>query len=191
MYSYESIALVNVCVFTSFTDPLRQTTTQPNITFYDEPKEENFTSSGGHADYSNGVQVTIPSHAVQPGCTVGVKVQPGFAPSDVIMMPEGIQSASPFYLIYSDGSDDLKGEVTVTIEHHVKVSVTREACDLVFLQADAHPGKSGLYEYQEVSEGRSEFISGGNSGKVRLNSLRKVFIKVGKKIKKFFGGMSV
>ena len=179
---------MSVCTFASSTDPLRQTTTQPNITFYDEPKEERFTSSGGHADYNNGVKITVPSHAVPPGSTVGVKVQPAFAPSDVIVMPEGIQSASPSYLISSDGSDDLKGEVTVTMEHHVKVS-TIEAKNLIFLEADAHPSQSGVYEYQEVSEGRSEFTSGGNSGRVRLYSLRKKFIKVGKKIKKLFRGM--
>ena len=184
-----AIALLNVCTFASSTDPLRQTTTQPNITFFDEPKEETFTSSGGHADFNNGVQVTVPSHAVPPGSTVGVKVQPAFAPSDVTVMPEGIQSASPSYLISSDGSDGLKGEVTVTMEHHVKVSTREEANDLTFLEADAHPSQSGVYEYQEVSEGRSEFTSGGNSGRVHLNSLRKKFIRVGKKIKKLFRGI--
>ena len=180
------IALVSVCVFASSTDPLRQTTTQPNITFYDEPKEETFTSSGGHADFDNGVQVSVPAHAVPQGSTVGVKVQPGFAPSDVNVMPEGIQSASPSYLISSDG---LKGEVTVTMEHHVKVSTREEADDLVFLQADSHPTQSGVYQYREVSDGRSEFTPGGNKGRVRLKSLRKKFIKVGKKIKKWLKGV--
>ena len=183
-----AVALVCVCTFASSTDSLHQTTTQPNITFYDEPKEERFTSSGGHADFNNGVQVTVPSHAVPPGSTVGVKVQPAFAPSDVIVMPKGIQSASPSYLISSDGSDGLKGEVTVAMEHHVKVSTREEANDLIFLQADAHPKQLGVYEYQEVSEGRSEFTPGENSGRVHLNFLRKKFIKVGKKIKKLFGG---
>ena len=177
---------MSVCTFASSTDPLRQTTTQPNITFYDESKEEIFTSSGGHADFNNGVEVTVPAQAVPQGSTVGVKVQPGFAPSDVIVMPEGIQSASPSYLISSEG---LKGEVTVTMEHHVKVSTTEEADDLVFLQADSHPTQSGVYQYREVSDRRSEFTPGGNKGRVRLKSLRKKFIKVGKKIKKWLKGM--
>ena len=182
-----AIASVSVCTFASSTDPLRQTTTQSNITFYDEPKEETFTSSGGHADFNNGVEVTVPAQAVPQGSTVGVKVQPAFGPSDVTVMPEGIQSASPSYLISSEGSDGLKGEVTVftvTMEHHVKVSTREEADDLVFLQADSHPSQSGVYQYREVSDGRSEFTLGGNKGRVRLKSLRKKFIKVGKKIKK-------
>ena len=186
------IALVSVCIFVSSTDPLHQTTAQPNIIFYDEPKQEKFTSSGGHADYNNGVQVTVPSNAIPPGSSVEVRVQPGFAPSDVTVMPEGIQSASPAYLISSDSSDNLTGEVTVTMEHHVKVSTREEANDLVFLQADAYPSQSGVYEYREVSNGRSEFTPGGNSGRVHLNSLRKIIIKVGKKIKKLLtGGMFV
>ena len=177
------------CTFASSTDPLCQTTTQPNITFYDEPKEETFTSSGGHADFNNGVEVTVPAYAVPQGSTVGVKVQPGFIPSDVTVMPEGIQSASPSYLISSDGSDGLKGEVNVTMEHHVKVSTREEANALVFLQADAHPTQSGVYQYREVSDGRSEFTPGRNKGRVHLKSLRKKFIKVGKKIKKWLKGM--
>ena len=182
------IALVSVCTFASSTDPLRQTTTQPNITFYDEPKEETFTSSGGHADFNNGVEVTVPAHAVPPGSTVEVKVQPGFAPSDVIVMPEGIQSASPLYLISSEG---VKGEVTVTMEHHVNVSTREEANALVFLQADSHLTQSGVYQYREVSDGRSEFTPGGNKGRVRLKSPRNKFIKVDKRIKKLFGGRFV
>ena len=184
-----AIALVCLCTFASSTDPLRQTATQPNITFYDEPKEETFTSSGGHADFNNGVEVTVPSHAVPLGSTVGVKVQAGFASSDVTVMPEGFQSASPSYLISSDGSDDLQGEITVTMEHHVKVSIREEADNLVFLQADSHPTQSGIYQYQELSDGRSEFTPGGNKGRVRLKSLRKRFIKVGLKIKKWLKGM--
>ena len=112
-----------------------------------------------------------------------VKVQPGFAPSDVIEMPE---SASPLYLISSDG---LSGEVTITMEHHVKVSTRGEAKNLVFLQADSLPRQSGVYQYHKVSEGRSEFTPGGNKGRLRLKSLQKKFIKIGLKIKKWMKGI--
>ena len=184
-----SIALVSVCIFSSFTDPLRQTISQPNITFYDEPKKWKFTSSGGHADYNNGVQVSVFPNTVPPGSIVGVEVQPCFGSSDVIVMPEDIQSASPSYLISSDSSDGLIGEVTVTMEHHVKVSTRKEASSLVFLQADSHPSQSGVYQYRVVSDEKSEFTPGGNKGRVRLKSLRKKFIKVGHKTKKRQKGM--
>ena len=168
-----------------------QNTAQPEITFYDEPKEETFTSSGGHADFNNGVEVTVPPHAVPQGSIVKVKVQPGFAPSDVFIMPEGIQSASPSYLISSDCSDGLNGEVTLTMEHHVKVSTEEE---LLFLAADSHPKQSSsrsesVYEYQEVSEAKTEFPPGENKGKLFLISLGEMFFKVGKTIaKKLIGG---
>ena len=111
------------CILNNFysTDPLHQSSTYPNVTFYDEPQEEKFTSSGGHTDFNNGVEVTVPPHVVPPGSTLGVKVQPGFASSDVFVMPEGIQSASPSYLISQrKDSADLNGEITVVMEHHVK-----------------------------------------------------------------------
>ena len=117
---------------------------------------------------------------------MGVKVQPGFASSDVTVMPVGIQSASPSYLISSKG---LVGEITVTIQHHVKVSTKEDASKLVFLQADFVPTQSGVYEYQEVSASRSEFTPKGNKGRVHLKSLRKKFIQVGHKSKKRLKGM--
>ena len=183
-----AIALVSVCTFASSTDPLRQTTTQPNITFYDEPKEETFTSSGGHADFNNGVEVTVPPDTIPPGSTVGFKVQPGFASSDVFKMPKSVESASPSYLITSTSDHHLKGEVIVTMEHHVKVSTREEADDLVFLQADPFPGQSGVYKYKKVSEGRSEFTPGEKKGKLSVKYFNEKLIKVGRIVKKLVGG---
>ena len=186
------IELVSVwCVFVclSSTDPLLQTITQPNITFFNEPKEKKFTSSGGHANFNNGVEVTVPPETVLSGSTMGVKVQPSFASSDVFVMPVGIQSASPSYLISSDYSNGLKQEVTLTMEHHVKVSTREEANDLVFLQADSISRQSSVYEYHDMFDGRSEFTPGSRKGSVRLKSLRKRFIKIGLKIKNWLKGM--
>ena len=166
-----------------FTDPLCQTSIYPNITFYDEPQEREFTSSGDHADFDNGVEVTVPPLTVPPGSTVRVKVQPGFASKDVFLMPEGILSASPSYLISSEGSAGLNREITVTMEHHVRVSTREEADDLLFLCAHSSPKRSGsqyLYEYQEVSEGRSEFTPGENKGRLTTSrQLSNEFIKIG------------
>ena len=114
-----------------------------------------------------------------------VKLQPGFAPSDVFVMPEGIQSASPSYLISSDSSADLNGEVTVTMEHHVRVSTREEADDLCFLQADPTPSE-GCYKHQEVSERRSEFTPGENKGRLTTRCLSERFLKIGSKVKIWF-----
>ncbi len=170
----------SVC-FTSCVDPLHQTSTYPDVTFFDEPQEKEFTSSGGHADFDNGVQVTVPANAVPAGTSVGIKVQPSFASKDVFVMPEGIQSASPSYLISGEG---LTGEVTLSMEHHVRVSTQQEADDLLFLQADSSPKKSGsinVYKYQEVQEGgsKAEFTPGGNTGRLTRRLSKKQFVKVG------------
>ena len=170
----------------TLTDPLCQTSTYPGVTFYDEPQEREFPSSGGHADFNNGVEVTVPAKAIPPGSTVRVKVQPGFAPSDVFVMPEGIQSASPSYLISNDGSAGLNGEVTVTMEHHVRVSTREESNDLLFLQADPTSSEGCVYKYREVSEGRSEFTPGENKGRLTTRRWSMKFLKIGSKFKQWF-----
>ena len=170
-----------VLCFTSCVDPLHQTSAHPDVTFYDEPQEKEFTSSGGHADFDNGVQVTVPANAVPAGTSVGIKVQPSLASKEVFVMPEGIQSASPSYLISGEG---LNGEVTLSMEHHVRVSTQQEADDLLFLQADSSPRRSGsksIYQYQEVQRGRSEFTPGGDTGRLRLSTRLKNFFKIGRR----------
>ena len=170
----------SVC-FTSCVDPLHQTSAHPDVTFYDKPQEKEFTSSGGHADFDNGVQVTVPANAVPARTSVVIKVQPSLASNDVFVMPEGIQSASPSYLISGEG---LNGEVTLRMEHHIRVSTKQEADDLLFLQADSSPKRSGsnsVYEYQEVQKGRSEFSPGGNTGRLTLGTRLKNFFKIGRR----------
>ncbi len=170
----------SVC-FTSCLDPLHQTSAHPDVTFYDVPQEKEFTSSGGHADFDNGVQVTVPPNVVPAGTSVSIKVQPSLASKDVFVMPEGIQSASPSYLISGEG---LNGEVTLSMEHHVRVSTHQEADDLLFLQADSSPKRSGsksMYEYWEVEEGRSKFTPGGNTGRLTLGTRLKNFFKIGRR----------
>ena len=101
-------------------------------------------------------------------------------------MPKGIQSASPSYLISSDGSTGLNREATVTMEHHVRVSTRQEADGLCFLQADPTPSEERVYKYQEVSEGRSEFTTGENKGRLTTRCLSERFLKIGSKVKKWF-----
>ncbi|XP_064384980.1 uncharacterized protein LOC135333886 isoform X2 [Halichondria panicea] len=172
--------------------PLHQTSAHPDVTFYGMPQEKEFTSSGGHADFDNGVQMTVPANAVPAGTSVSIKVQPSLASNDVFVMPEGIQSASPSYLISGEG---LNGEVTLSMEHHVRVSTQQEADNLLFLQADSSPKRSGskrVYEYQEVQKGGSkpEFTPGGNTGRLTRRLSKKKFFKVGARIKKWFRGSS-
>ena len=120
------------------------------------------------------------------GSAIKIKVQPSFAPSNVFVMPEGVQSASPAYFISSEGSTNLDREVTVTMEHHVRVSTSEEAENLIFLQADSLPKQSdsgSVYEYREVSDGVSEFTSGKSNGKLTVKSLLRKFLKVGFRVR--------
>ena len=174
------------------TDPLMQNSSYPDVTFFDEPQEKAFSSSGGHTDFDNGVEITVPPHAVPPGTTVSVKVQPSFASKDVFVMPQGTHSASPSYLITGSGSE-FDGDVTLTMDHHVNVSTDDDAKDLLFLQAETTPQTSdsaGVYEYKEVPEARAEFLPGENSGKLTIRRFSFKFFKIGlrKRVKKWFTG---
>ena len=177
--------LISGCTFYS-TDLLFQNPFYPEVTFFDEPQEKVFSSIDGHADFDNGVEITVPPRAVSPGTTVSVKVQPSFAPKDVFVLPQGVHSASPSYLI--TGSSKLDGDVTLTLEHHVRVSNDDDANDLMFLQADTTPQISDsatVYEYKEVPEAKAEFLPGENTGKLTARRLSDKFVKVGRKIKKW------
>ncbi len=114
----------SVC-FTSCVDPLHQTSAYPDVTFYDMPQEKEFTSSGGHADFDNGVQVTVSANAVPAGTSVSIKVQPSLASNDVFVMPEGIQSASPSYLISGEGQGRIqrRGHATRPILRIIRLRI--------------------------------------------------------------------
>ena len=170
-----------------------QNPSYPDVTFFDEPQEKAFSSSGGHVDFDNGAEITVPPRAVPPGTTVSVKVQPSFAPKDVFVMPQGIHSASPSYLITAGSGAELDRDVTLTLEHHVKVSTNDDASDLLFLQADTTSQSSdsaSVYEYKEVPEARTEFLPGESRGKLTTRRFSFKFFKIGlrKRVKKWFTG---
>ena len=178
---------ISGCLFCSCTDPLLQNPSYPDVTFFDDPQEKVLSSSGGHVDFDNGVEITVPPRAVPLGTTVSVKVQPSFAPKDVFVMPQGIHSASPSYLITSGSK--LDGDVTLTLEHHVRVSTDDDANDLLFLQADTTPKMSdsaSVYEYREVPEARTEFLPRETTGRLTTRRLSDKFVKVGRRIKEWF-----
>ncbi len=172
-----------LCVYI---DPLLQATTHFGVTFYDKPVKKQFTSSGGHADFDNGVEVTVPASAVLAGATASIAVQPSLAPRGVFVLPEGVVSASPSYLISGEG---VSGEVTLDMEHYVKVSSHEDADNLSFLEADSSPTRSGdsglAYRYKEVPKDRTEFTPRENKGRLKLvTRVKKLFIKVGRRSKK-------
>ena len=175
--------------------PLLQNASYPEVTFFDDPQEKHFTSSGGHADFENGLEITIPPHVDQPGASTSVTVQPSLAPSHVFVLPHDIHSASPSYLIKGKGPG-LADEVTLTIEHHVNVKKEEDANNLLFLHADATPTMSdskSLYEYKEVPEAKVEFDPKENKGRLTTRLSHNKFFRVGfrKRFMKLFGSKFV
>ena len=182
----------------SFTDPLVADHSFPGVTFYDKAKEEFVGSSGKQIDFENGLTITVPTGVVAPGTSESFKAQASFAPEDVYVLPEGIKSASPAYLISKTGQD-LNGEVTMTIAHHVKVATAEDAKQLTILCAESSSetrGSKKIYKFQELtSDNKAHFVTGERHGKLSTSmkhfSLGKL-IKVGwKKFKKALPGMTI
>ncbi len=204
------------CMFVHV-DPLLQTPTYPRVTFYGVPVEKQFTSSGGYADFDNGVTVSVTASAVSAeavtaeAATVSVtasavsaepvtvsvtasamsaeatglvSVQPCLAPKSVFVLPEGVVSASPSYLISGKG---ISGEVILEMEHHVQVSSREEADKLSFFEAELSPTRSSdsepVYRYKEVPKDRTEFTPGENKGRLKLVTRLMKFFKIGRKRK--------
>ncbi|XP_064401864.1 uncharacterized protein LOC135347761 isoform X3 [Halichondria panicea] len=162
--------------------PLMKSSSYPRVTFYDEALKTDFTSEGGHTDFTNGIEVTVPPNTVAPGATVSVKVRPSFAQNDVFKLPRGMQSASPSYLVETNHS----GEVALIMDHHASVKTQEEADSLCFLKALSAPDMMGKYCFEEVHrESKSEFTAGGNEGRLTTNA-SSGFFKIGRKLKRFF-----
>lgn len=162
-------------------DPLIQNPSYPEVTFFDEPKMKTFTSDGGHVDFENGVEVTVPSHAVQSGSHTNVQVQPSLASSDVFVMPQGVHSASPSYLITGSGPELTEG-LTLTLEHHANAKTKEDIDDLMFLCADSVPSRSGSkcqYKYSEVPGAKAEFDLKDKKGKLTVRQFFNKFFKIG------------
>ena len=107
-------------------------------------------------------------------------------------MPQDIRSASPSYFITGSNSE-LDGDMTLSLEHHVKLNTDDDAKDLLFLQADATPQSSdsaSVYEYKEVPDVREEFHAGENRGQLTTRQFSFKFFKVGfrKRVRKLFTG---
>ena len=156
------------------------------IAFYDEATEEDITTDGSTIDFGNGVEVTVPEGVVPPDTSITFKTQPAFASKDVFVLPSAVEAASPTYLL-SSSSDNLNGNVTLTIEHFMDLQTEEDARSLVFLVADSEPTEDSTYHFREVDTGHPVFKPGERVGTISTNHFS--FWKIGwKSVKKMFLG---
>ena len=168
-----------------YVDPLLQDPSYGEaVAFYDEATEEEVTSEGSTIDFGTGVEVKVPEGVVPPNTSVTFKAQPAFASTDVFKLPEDVQAASPTYLL-SSSSQTLNGNMTLTMEHFVKVRNEDDVESLVFLIAQSTPSKDSTYHFKQVDSGHPEFKLGERVGTISIEQFG--FWKVGKKS----GGMTI
>lgn len=148
------------------------------IAFYDEPAEEQITSEGLSIDFENGLEVTVPEGSIQSETAFTLKAQPAFASEEVFVLPSGVESASPTYLLTSD-SESPVGNMTLKMDHFVKVKSEEDRVNLVFLWAKSVPSKDSKYSFQQVHTGDPQFEMNSKAGTISTNQFG--FWKVGKK----------
>lgn len=174
-----------------FADPLATSLYFPGITMYDEAKEEYFSSTRRSIDFDNGLQIDAHPSAVAARCRQSITVQVCFAPDDIHVLPKGITSVSPAYLVSKTGKNST-GVLTVSISHHVKVTTTEDSRKLTILYADSTPSTNDeskpVYQFKEIPSERVVFAPGRHEGRTTM-SLKSLsvgkFLKAGwKKLKK-------
>ena len=160
-------------------DPLlRDPTYGEDVAFYDEPTEKEVTSAGALINFRNGIEVTVPEGVVPTNSSIVFSAQPAFASNDVFKLPPGVEPASPTYLLSS--SQGLNGNMTLKVQHFVKVRTEDDAGILVFLTADSRPSKDSNYHFNQVDSGDPSFKPGNKVGTISTN--QSGFWKIGKRI---------
>ena len=165
-----------------FSGPLITNPSFPDVTFLGEPQVKSLSCNEDHHDFQNGIELTIPPCAIRQDSTCSISVQSSFAPESVFSLPRDVVPASPSFLISGTG-DELEKEITLSMEHNVKLTDEQDTQDLLFLQARATPKISNaktVYEFEEVADLKSEFKSTENKGRLSITRrLSERFLKIG------------
>jgi hypothetical protein len=87
-------------------------------------------------------------------------IQPSF--SGPFEMPEGIESASPAYLIKTAKEVEFKKDVDVRLQHNTDLRTEEDCKAMVLLQASSTPTYKGrdpspVYEFEEIDGGDGMF----------------------------------
>jgi hypothetical protein len=91
-------------------------------------------------------------------------------------MPDGIESASPAYLITTANEVEFKKDVDVRLQHNADLQTQKDCHDMVLLQASSTPKYKGrhpspIYEFEEFDGGGGETFS-TLPGKRRFGNFR-------------------
>ena len=140
------------------------------------------TSEGGEINLKDeiGVTITIPRNSSDKDEQVNLAT--GFSGSCEI--PEGMESASPAYLIKTTNEVEFNEPVDVTLQHTSNLQTAEDCKEMVILEASCitHEDSNSILSFEKIdnSSGAVSFSPGERHGRLRLKKLFSWF-KIGRK----------
>ena len=142
---------------------LKEKAAYPGILFSDGVKKESITSDGKTINLEEvGVSLIFPENSLPSNePPVEVAIQPCFSGS--FIMPDGIESMSPAYVIKPNRKVTFQKDVVLKIQHYANLQTEEDCEDMVFLSANSTPeyrGSNPVYVFKEIKKARILFRPG-------------------------------
>ena len=184
----------HVDIISLFAD-LKKKAAYPGILFSEGVKKESITSDEKTVNLEEvGASLTFPENSLPPiEPPVEVAIEPCFSGS--FIMPDGIESTSPAYVIKPNREVKFEKDIVLKIRHNANLQTEEDCENMVFLSASSTPeyrGSTPVYVFKEITDKKGLFRPGQEKplGEIQLNhfSIITTGIKLLKKIGSKIGG---
>lgn len=130
----------------------------PGIILSEPRRRETISPEGREIDLGDkiGVSLSISRNSVVED--EDLIIQPSFC--GPFEMPDGVESASPAYLIKTTNEVEFKRDVDVKLQHNALLRTEEDCKGMVLLQASSTPtyrDSSPVYEFEEIDGGDGTF----------------------------------
>ena len=139
---------------------LKEKAAYPGILFSEGVKKESITSDEKTVNLEEvGIFLTFPGNSLpstEP--PVEVAIQPCFSGS--FIMPDGIESMSPAYVINPNRKVVFQKDVVLKIQHYANLQTEEDCENMVFLTASSTPeyrGSNPVYVFKEITDTKGLF----------------------------------
>ena len=184
----------HVDIISLFAD-LKKKAAYPGILFSEGVKKESIASAEKTINLEKvGASLTFPENSLPPTePPVEVAIEPCFSGS--FIMPDGIESTSPAYVIKPNRKVKFEKDIVLKIRHNANLQTEEDCENMVFLSASSTPeyrGSTPVYVFKEITDKKGLFRPGQEKplGEIQLNhfSIITTGIKLLKKIGSKIGG---
>lgn len=132
----------------------------PGVILSEPQRQETVSPDGGEIKLEKEIGVSLSISRNSVDIDEDLIIQPSFC--GPFEMPDGIESASPAYLIKTANEVEFKKDVDVKLQHNADLRTEEDCKDMVLLQASSTPTYKGrdpspVYEFEEIDGGSDTF----------------------------------